>query len=171
MKKMMVILFILLGCSPYICRASEIEQFTGDIQTYVGGHSDSDIKWLSEKADLIFEGQCTAIVQFLTTKGSFIDARAQHGIKYHNVDEMLRDLPWLVTFKVDKILKGKLPEGKSTYNVLIHSPGTTFGLDIGKNSKGSEKKYKIYVKLFSEKAQGELEENILLAGEPINVRK
>ena len=97
----------------------------------------------------------------------FIDARAQHGFKYNNVNEMLWDLRWLVTFKIDKVLKGEMPKDKSIYNLLVHSPGTTFGLDIDKDKTGSDKKYRIYVKLFPEKAQGELEENILLAAEVV----
>jgi hypothetical protein len=147
--------------------AANIEPYMDKIQTYSEPFSEAEIQFFSKEANLIFEGQCSALAQLSEAREVFIDARAQHGIKYNNINEMLSDLPWVVTFKIDKVLKGELAEGKDAYYLLVHSPGTTFGLDIDRDRSGSNQKYRIYVKLYPDKVQGELEENILLAAERV----
>ena len=143
--------------------ALEPEPYTDKIRTYVGTHSEADIRFFTGEANLIFDGKCSAVAQLSELKEVFIDARAQHGIQYRHWNEMAADLPWLVTFKIDKVLKGVLPKDKNVYNLLVHSPGTTFGIAVDKDRNGSDNRYRIYVKLRPEQAQGELEENILLA--------
>lgn len=83
----------------------------------------------SAKADLIFEGTISDVRQVgagsinaidgdITKYGSINDAMAIQGL----------DLRWVVTFKVDKIIKGEFPE--KTFKILVHSPTESFGFLI-----------------------------------------
>ncbi|MDD5585311.1 MAG: hypothetical protein PHV55_09710 [Candidatus Omnitrophica bacterium] len=104
-----------------------------------------------QQADRIFEGTITDVAVF---KGNTCNAFEGDLSKYKTIDAALDDLDlrWLVTLKIDNIIKGEFK--KDTYEILVHSPVDSFGFHIGdaqrnvKRSAYGEEKYRVYIKIF-----------------------
>ena len=96
-------------------------------EAYAEEYTDEERAAITEQADLIFEGTSVAVAQI------------SDGATYHAVEEH-RDLNWIVTFQVNKLLKGTFPE--KTFSILVHSPALFFLLPL----KDGIRKYKFYLK-------------------------
>lgn len=114
---------------------------------------------LSKDSDLILEGAISDVRQI---EDADIDAVDGDITKYKNISDAISirglDLRWIITFTIDKIIKGECQQKE--FRILVHSPAESFGFIIadmpidevdkirGKYpGKGYGKKYRIYTKL------------------------
>ena len=110
--------------------------------TVLATYTEEQRQNISSQADLIIEG-VFADVKMIGGKTA-IDALARDPSAYENQKAMVAELPWVMTFDVKKVIKGEYPEMK--FNVLVHSPGTQFGVEFSDPKPSEGKKYRIYVK-------------------------
>jgi hypothetical protein len=92
------------------------------------------------EAELVLEGHLVGLEK--VEEGVF-QAAERDPAEFEGPDEMIGELPYAVTFRVDKLVKGKF--SGEWYRVLIHSPEIAFGLDYPKDKDGDQKSYRLYL--------------------------
>ena len=107
-------------------------------------YSEEQRNQLFSKADFVLD--VTLVDVKMAGKGDMAHALARAKEEYGNEEDMINELSWLITFEIDKILKGEFKGAK--YNIFIHSPSIQFGVNVFKKAKPSARKqYRIYMQI------------------------
>ncbi|UCC95407.1 MAG: hypothetical protein JSW40_01315 [Candidatus Omnitrophota bacterium] len=105
-------------------------------------YTEKERQYLFSYADLVLEVSFFNVK--MADKGDIAHAVARDIEAYDDQMDMISELSWVISFRIDKIAKGDYKENK--FNILIHSPSTQFDVNINNPKANGGKKYRIYIK-------------------------
>ncbi|MDP2940883.1 MAG: hypothetical protein Q8N85_01310 [Candidatus Omnitrophota bacterium] len=137
MRKMILIFIFALMAKGALCATDYSVPLT-----VLEKYSEGECQNLSSQADLVIEG--TFVDVKILEGNAAISAFARAPSSYDTQEEMSHELPFIITFNISKIIKGEYKGEK--FNILIHSPGTQFGVNFQKPKDSAGNRYRIYTK-------------------------
>ncbi len=108
--------------------------------TVLSKFTEAERQKMSSQADLIFEGAFSD-VEMLNGKVK-VQALARGPSHYRSQEEMVAELPWVITFDVENVIKGTYREAK--FSILVRNPSAQFGIAPSDSKASKGKKFRIY---------------------------